>query len=161
MVPTTTPPEYRVQRSLPENPLTNLPILPTHPPDFIPGIHFTQEIADKLGLNPAKWLWPEEYKLVQWIVKEQEMAFAWDISERSHLDETYFPSYKIPTILHIPWAQRNIPIPPATLEKVVKIIKEKIASGVYEPSTASYRLRCSALSRKTVPRCIWYMTFSR
>jgi hypothetical protein len=43
-------------------------------------------------------------------------------------------------IPHTPWSQHNIPIPPATLGKVVHIIKEKIASGVYEPSTAAYRL---------------------
>jgi hypothetical protein len=43
---------------------------------------------------------------------------------------------------------RNIPIPPVTLEKVVKIIKEKIASGIYEPSTASYRLRWFCVVKK-------------
>jgi hypothetical protein len=39
----------------------------------------------------------------------------------------------------MPWLQCNIPIPPATLGEVVRIIKEKIASGVYEPSMATYR----------------------
>ncbi|KIK35870.1 hypothetical protein CY34DRAFT_40153, partial [Suillus luteus UH-Slu-Lm8-n1] len=138
-VPTTTPPEYHIQQRLPENPLSNLLVLPVAPPDFTPGIRFTQERVDKLDLDPAKWLWPEELKLVQWLVKEHELVFAWDASEHGHLDETYFPPYKIPTVPHVPWAQRNIPILPATLGKMVTIIKEKIVSGVYEPSTASYR----------------------
>ncbi|KIK35333.1 hypothetical protein CY34DRAFT_33977, partial [Suillus luteus UH-Slu-Lm8-n1] len=104
------------------------------PPDFTPDVHFTQERADKLDLDPAKWLWPDELQLVQWLVKEHKLAFTWDASERGRLDETYFLPYKIPTGPHVPWAQCNIPIPPATLDKVVTIIKEKIASGVYEPS---------------------------
>jgi hypothetical protein len=51
-------------------------------------------------------------------------------------------------IPHTPWSQRNIPIPPATLGEVVRIIKEKIASGVYEPSTAAYRLRWFCVVKK-------------
>ncbi|KAG2343959.1 hypothetical protein BDR05DRAFT_847432, partial [Suillus weaverae] len=59
-MPTTMPPEYRVVRQLPENPLAGMPELPTKPPDFVPGICYTQEHADKLDLDPTKWLWPEE-----------------------------------------------------------------------------------------------------
>jgi hypothetical protein len=63
----------------------------------------------------------------------------WCTSEHGHLNETYFPPYKIPTVPHTPWFQRNIPIPPTTLGEVICIIKEKISSGVYKPSTAAYR----------------------
>jgi hypothetical protein len=48
----------------------------------------------------------------------------------------------------MPWSQRNIPIPPATLGEVVCIIKEKIVSGVYEPSTATYRLHWFCVVKK-------------
>jgi hypothetical protein len=51
-------------------------------------------------------------------------------------------------IPHMPWLQCNIPIPPATLGEVVRIIKEKIASGVYEPSTATYRSRWFCIVKK-------------
>jgi hypothetical protein len=63
-VPAATPPEYRVVRELPPDPLIGITPLPTHPPDFVPGIRFTQVRADKLDIDPAKWLWPEEAKLV-------------------------------------------------------------------------------------------------
>jgi hypothetical protein len=137
-VPTAMPAEYRVVHQLPADPLAGLPPLPSRPPEFSPGVRFTRERADKLDLDPAKWLWPEELKLVQWLVRVHECAFAWNASERGRLNETCFLPYKIPTIPHTPWSQRNIPIPPATLGEVVRIIKEKIASGVYEPSTATY-----------------------
>jgi hypothetical protein len=147
-VPTVTPSEFRVVRELPPDPLIGISPLPAHPPDFIPGIHFTQARADKLDLDPANWLWPEELKLVRWLVRTHELAFAWEASERGCLDERYFPPYKIPTVPHVPWSQCNIPIPPSIIGEVTRIIKEKISSGVYEPSTAAYRSRWFCVVKK-------------
>jgi hypothetical protein len=147
-VPTAMPAEYRVVRQLPADPLAGLPPLPSRPPEFCPGTRFMCKCADKLDLDPTKWLWPEELKLVQWLVCTYEHAFAWNASERGHLNETCVPPYKIPTIPHTPWSQCNIPIPPATLGEVVRIIKEKITSGVYEPLTAAYQLRWFCVVKK-------------
>jgi hypothetical protein len=80
-VPTAMPAEYRVVRQLPADPLAGLPPLPSRPPEFCPGTCFTHECADKLDLDPAKWLWPEELKLVQWLVCAHKRAFAWNASE--------------------------------------------------------------------------------
>jgi hypothetical protein len=41
MVPTTMPAEYRVVRQLPTDPLAGMPELPTHPPNFIPGVQIS------------------------------------------------------------------------------------------------------------------------
>jgi hypothetical protein len=100
-----------------------------------------QEQSDALDLDPAGWLWPEELKLVQWLVRIHEKAFAWIPTERGRLDEQYFPLVKIPTIQHTSWVVRNMPIPAAIQQDMIQIIKDRIASGVYEPSTAAYRLR--------------------
>jgi hypothetical protein len=81
-------------------------------------------------------------------VKQHELAFTWDALEHGHLDERYFPLYRIPMVPHVPWAQHNIPILPATLDKVVTIIKEKITLGVYEPSTTSYRSQWFCVVKK-------------
>ena len=40
---------------------------------------------------------------------------------------------------HILWVHKNIPLPPTIKEAAIKIIKDQIALGVYEPSTTSYR----------------------
>lgn len=66
-------------------------------------------------------------------------AFAWDESEKGALSEEYFPPVHIPTIEHIPWRIKNIPIPPALHDRIVEIIKDKMKSKVYEPSNSSYR----------------------
>jgi len=147
-MPTAMPAEYRVVHQLPADPLAGLPPLPSRPPAFCPGTRFMRKRTDKLDLDPAKWLWPEELKLVQWLVCAHECAFTWNTSERGHLNETCFLPYKIPMIPHTPWLQRNIPIPPATLGDVVRIIKEKITLGMYEPLTATYQLHWFCVVKK-------------
>ncbi|KDQ51826.1 hypothetical protein JAAARDRAFT_139793, partial [Jaapia argillacea MUCL 33604] len=57
-------------------------------------------------------------------------------------NEKYFDPIVIPTIKHIPWVKKNIPILPGIYQQVKDIIQEKINSGVYEPSSSSY---CSKL----------------
>ena len=126
-------------RQLPDNPLAGLIPLPTHPPGFVPSKQFTQKHADALDLDPTNWLWPEEVKLVRWIVFDHKTTFAWVLTERGQLDDRYFPPVKIPTISHTPWILHNIPIPPSSWDQAIQIIKDRITSSVYEPSTAAYR----------------------
>jgi len=78
----------------------------------------------------------------------QEKGFAWEDSERGHFREDFFPPVDIPVILHTPWVQRNIPIPPGLYDEVCRVIKTKIDAGVYEPSNSSYRSRWFCIVKK-------------
>ncbi|KIK99263.1 hypothetical protein PAXRUDRAFT_132508 [Paxillus rubicundulus Ve08.2h10] len=49
---------------LPNDCFAGLKSLPTKPPDFVPGTHFTVERAETLDLDPAKCLQPEELKFI-------------------------------------------------------------------------------------------------
>lgn len=138
-VPAIYPEDARVIRRFPEDPLLSLPPIPTHPPDFIPTKHLTQERLDILKINGEGFLWPEEEKLFKAIFKNNEKVLAFENSERGTLSREYFSDYIIPTIEHVPWAEKVIPIPPGLVEGAIKTLKEKIAAGVYEPSQASYR----------------------
>jgi hypothetical protein len=51
-------------------------------------------------------------------------------------------------IKHIPWALRNIPIPPRIYDRIISIICEKMASGVYESSSTSYWSRWFCVLKK-------------
>ena len=133
--------EYHVLHRLPGDPLAGLITLPTNPLDFVPGQRFTQERADALDLDLAQWLWPEEVKLVWWMVLNHETAFAWTATERGRLDDQYFPPVKISTVPHTPWILQNIPIPPSSWDQAIQITKDCITSGVYEPSATAYRSR--------------------
>ena len=71
------------------------------------------------------------------MVLNHETAFAWTATERGRLDDRYFPPVKIPTVPHTPWILRNIPIPPSSWDQAIQIIKDHIASGVYELSATA------------------------
>ena len=142
------PPEFRVERFRVGDPIAQLPPLPTDLPFFSPGICITAECAKVLDIDPTNFLWPEERKLVWWLIKTHEEVFIWDASERGTFHEDMFPPFKIPTVKHKPWVHRNIPIPPAIYPEVVHIIKEKVAAGVYEPSMSSYRSRWFCVVKK-------------
>lgn len=144
----TLPEDYRIIRRPHPHPLCNLPKLPTDPPDFNPGSRFTQERFDSLNIDPTGFLSADERKLAHWVLRQHEEALAWDESEKGCLDYEYFAPVLIPTIDHIPWVMKNIPIPPGIFDEVVRIIKDKIASGVYEPSNSSYRSRWFCVVKK-------------
>ncbi|KAJ3474633.1 hypothetical protein NLI96_g12348 [Meripilus lineatus] len=75
-------------------------------------------------------------------------AFAWNDQEKGHFKAEYFPPIEFAVVDHKPWVQRNIPIPPGLYEEVCRIIKQKIDSGVYEPSNSSYRSRWFCVLKK-------------
>ena len=133
-VPTTLPEEFRIVRRPHPNPLKDRPKLPVNPPEFKPGKRFTQERYDSLEIDPTGFLWPEERKLAYEFIRLHEQCFAWDESEKGVFSSEYFDPILIPTIEHIPWAHRNIPIAPGHYKEIINIIKGKIDSGIYEPS---------------------------
>ena len=116
----------------------SLPVLLTHPPGFIPSEKFTEEHMEKMNINATSFLWLEEEKPVLFLIKVQEAGIAWDASERGNFRKDYFDPIVIPTIEHIPWVERNIPILPGIHDEVIRILKEKIRVSVYERSNSSY-----------------------
>ena len=146
-VPTTLPEDYRIVRHRHPDPLADLPELPHVPPRVItPTEKFTQERIDAFPISDE--LWPDEKLIVLHMVKLHENAFAWDENERGSFLEEFYPPILIPTVEHIPWALKNIPIPPALFEQVVAIVKAKFDAGVYEFSNSSYRSRWFCVLKK-------------
>ena len=142
------PEDFRIARHRPEDPLISLPLLPTKPPYFVPGLRLTQERLDAMNINKYKFLWPEEERLAQHVLKTNEHALAWTEAERGRFRDDYLAPVKIPTIAHTPWVHKNIPIPTGIMDKVIDLFKRKVAAGVYEPSDASYRSRWFCVKKK-------------
>ena len=147
-VATTLPEEFRIVRKVPSNPLAELPKLPTAPPDFTPGERYTEERKNLMPINPDGFLWPEEEKLVLYIMRMHEDAFAWTEEEKGKFSENYFEPVVIPTVEHVPWMLKNIPIPLGIYDQVIEVIRKKIQAGVYEPSNSSYRSRWFCVLKK-------------
>ncbi|KAF9470609.1 hypothetical protein BDN70DRAFT_766177, partial [Pholiota conissans] len=147
-VATTLPEEFRIERRIPGDPLANLPILPTSPPDYQPGQRYTKERMEAMAVNKDEFLWPEEEKLVHYLIRAHEQAFAWTEQEKGKFSDAYFDPVVIPTIEHIPWVLRNIPIPPGIYDRVIEVIRNKIDAGSYEASNSSYRSRWFCVLKK-------------
>src|SRR5215470_9244684 len=147
-VPGVFPQEAMVHRQFPNNPLANLPTLPKHPPEFTPTAKLTDERMKAIDINRKGFLWPEEEKLFKHILALNEASVAFIEEDRGTFKKSYFSDYIIPTIPHIPWNFKNIPIPPGIKEDVIKLLKDKIRAGVYEPSQASYRSRWFCVRKK-------------
>lgn len=147
-VPGVFPEDARVIRQFPEDPLDTLPPLTCHPPEFKPSQKLTQERMQDLKINPDGFLQPEEEKLFQHIFSTNEKVLAFEESDRGTFKEDYFSPYIIPTVPHVPWVDKNIPIPPGIREKVVELLRSKIEAGVYERSQSSYRSKWFCVLKK-------------
>ena len=139
-IPATLPEEFCTTCKIVSDPLVDMPTLPTHPLDFMPTGRYDETTRDIINANhPGEFLLPEECKLMHHFMMLFERGFAWDESQKGSFRQDFFPLIKIPVIPHVPWALCNIPIPPGIYNDIVKIIRDKIALGMYEPSSSSYR----------------------
>jgi hypothetical protein len=134
-----TPEEFRIVRRSPPDILSDMKPLPVSPPPFTPGDRYTAERKEAQKIDPAEFLTPEEVAIAHWIIRENEDTFAWSESEKGSFSSKWFDPIKIPTVEHVPWVLKNIPLPPGIRDRVIEIIKSKIAAGTYEPSNSSYR----------------------
>jgi len=87
-VRTTLPEEYRTSATL--CPILYFHSHLYHPPDFVPSEKFTKEWMEKMNINPSGFLWPEEHKLVLFLIKSKKQQIAWDPSERGNFGKNYF-----------------------------------------------------------------------
>ena len=145
----TLPLHFRIERNITGNPLTDLPTLSPHPPTFTPCGRYTKERRTKMdNLHSTDFLWPAERKLLHHFVSLQNEGFTWDDSERGHFRKDFFPPVEIPVVVHTPWVERNIPIPPGIYNEVCRIIRIKMDAGVYKRSNSSYRSRWFCIVKK-------------
>ena len=143
------PEKFRISRKIVSDPLAELPTLSTHPPPFEPTSRYTTERRDKVDqAHSGDFLWPEERALMHHFIGKQDKGFAWDDTEKGSFRSDFFPPVDFPVVPHVPWVQKNIPIPPGIYEEVCAIIRKKIAAGVYEPSNSSYRSRWFCVPKK-------------
>ena len=110
-----------------------------------------QERLDALDLNKYGFLWPDELTLAQHVLKSNEHALAWTDKEHGRFRNDYF---KIPTVEHVPWTHRSLLILSSIMDKVIELLKCKIATGMYEPSNASYHSHWFCVKKKNGSLCL-------
>jgi hypothetical protein len=100
-----------------------------------------EEHKEKLEKAHPDFLWESEMDLLHHFMCQQNEGFAWNDTERGCFCLDFFPPIEFPVIPHVPFIEKNIPIPPGIYDEVCRTIKWKLDSGVYEPSNAPYRTR--------------------
>ena len=90
----------------------------------------------------------EEEKLIHHLIRIHEDGFTWSEEEKGRFSNDYFNPMVIPTIEHVPWVLKNILILPGKYNEIIKTIKDKIASGIYEPLNSSYQSRWFCVYKK-------------
>jgi hypothetical protein len=105
---------------------------------FVPSEKLTQERMDRFKVFSNEFLWEEEKKLAPEVLKVNEKGLAWAEADKERFCEDYFTPAIIPVVEHVPWFQKTILVPPAIWEKFIKLVKQKVAVGTYEPSMSSY-----------------------
>jgi len=147
-VPSVIPYHMKTIRKYPKDPLLNLPKLPYNPPQFSPTAKITDERMSSLDLDKNRGLQSEEKKLLQHILVLNERSIAFDEQERGTFGKDYFSDYKIPVIDHVPWQDKNMPLPRGYRDEIIGLLKEKIDAGVYEVAQSSYRSRWFCVKKK-------------
>ena len=142
------PKEYRIVRNRIGDPLQAMPKLDPNPTPYAPTGRYTAERRDQVRADHQDFLWPAELDLVDDLMCKQNDAFAWDDAERGTFRADMFPDVRIGVVPHVPFIERNFPIPPGIYKQASELIKRKISSGVYEPSNASYRSRWFCVLKK-------------
>src|SRR6202142_2098416 len=126
-----------------------MPILDPNPPPFKPCGQYMQDQKEKMDkLHSEEFLLPDERALLHDFICKQNPGFAWDDSERGSFRTNFFPPVDFPVILHMPWVEKNILIPPGIYDEVCTILHKKIEAGVYEPSNSSYRSKWFVVFKK-------------
>ncbi|KDQ17427.1 hypothetical protein BOTBODRAFT_105793, partial [Botryobasidium botryosum FD-172 SS1] len=74
----------------------------------------------------------EEVRMFRWMMWKFEHVMATKPEERTFQSSDWFSDYEIPTVSHVPWTLKSIPIPFAIREEVNKLIMEKLGQGTYE-----------------------------
>ena len=142
------PEHLKPRRQFPEDPLRNLPKLPSHPPDFHPTQKVTAERMASLGIDKRHELLPDEKKLLQYVIVMNERSIAFSEDERGTFRKDYFSDYVMPTVDHHPWTEKNIPLPNGYYDEIIQLLKDKIRAGVYERANTAYRSRWFWVAKK-------------
>src|SRR5258707_8674928 len=82
------------------------------------------------------------------VLFQYERAIAFTDLEHGTFSQKYYPDYVIRTVPHHPWQRKPIRLPQSRCEEVIRIMKEQMSSGKYEPSSASYRSTFFAVEKK-------------
>lgn len=101
------------------------------------GTRLTPERVKEMHIGPE--LRPEEREVLLQVLKNREMALAWEFSEIGRVRPEVAPPQEIHTVEHKPWRAPSFPVPRALQETVCKMLRERLEQGILEYCNGPYR----------------------
>ena len=130
-------------------PLPPLPVNPIRLEERVYSKRLTEErVTSIISRVPSVFLTKPEIELLVHVMFLFETVFAFSDLERGAFNSKYYPDYVIRTVPHRPWQRKPIRLPQARREEVIRMLKEQMASGKYEPASSSYRSAFFAVEKK-------------
>ena len=107
-----------------------------------------ERVLEVISHIPAGFLSKTEVELLVGVMFEHKGIIGFTDTERGNFSQKYYPDYVIQMIPHEPWQKKPIRFPPARREEVLRLIKEQVAAGKHELSSASYQSTIFAMDKK-------------
>src|SRR5258708_16463461 len=107
-----------------------------------------ERVSSIITKIPVGFLTKTEAELLIHILFHYEQAIVFTDLEHRTFSRKYYLDYVIRTIPHQPWQKKPIRLPQVRHEEVMRIMKEQMSSGKYEPSSASYHSTFFAVEKK-------------
>ncbi|PWO23152.1 Rho guanyl nucleotide exchange factor, partial [Pyrenophora tritici-repentis] len=90
-------------------------------------------------MNIGEDLRPNEVHLIQQLMFQREDALAWEFQHMSQIHEDVQPPYKIRTIPHTAWQEKNFPLPKKLVPIVNAMVDVRAERGTFEHGDGQYR----------------------
>lgn len=125
------------------------PLDPANVPKFEAGGRLSEERVKLIDFGPEGWLSADEKNLILSVLQMRQLALAGAPEERGCLKPSWAAPAKAATVPHLPWKERPIPLPAALRETITALVKERLATGLYEDSASAYSSRWFVVKKKS------------
>jgi len=149
---------HPVPRAFPEEASTKLyhPVLDRDPyetplravgmPKFEFGGRLTEERVAKIKFGDT--LSPEEKELALAMLRLREKALSDSPEERGCFKSTVVDPVNAVTVEHEAWKERPLPITASRRDAIIELLRERLASGIYERSNSAYSSKWFVVEKK-------------
>jgi Integrase zinc binding domain/RNase H-like domain found in reverse transcriptase/Reverse transcriptase (RNA-dependent DNA polymerase) len=101
------------------------------------GTRLTMEREGTLPMGSE--MTPQEREVLTKVLRNREMALAWDFGEMGKVRPEVAPPQEIHTVSHEPWQAPSFPVPKALHGVVSEMLRERLKRGILEPCHGPYR----------------------
>ncbi|RKP33825.1 hypothetical protein BJ085DRAFT_17577, partial [Dimargaris cristalligena] len=112
-----------------------------------PELQLTDENVKTLVIGDGE-LTPKEIRYFLGRLREVDQVFAFTKQHLGMIKPEFVPPIRVATVPHTPWNYKPFAVPRAMHDKVVQMLRDRLETGVIEPSEGPYASRWFTLLKK-------------